>query len=90
MAANLNDLIKAVVQSDPNGNMQDGMRAYFGAGPGITLNGAILTFLQGLGATSNHLNTAWIQYFILNPTGLLGTPTLQDNQKEFWKAGGFP
>lgn len=89
MAANLNDLNKAVVTT-ANGNLNDGNGVYFGRQPGITLNGAMLETLQGLGATSNVLNTAWAQYFVLNPTGLLGTPTLQDNQKEFWKAGGFP
>jgi len=87
MAANLNDLMKAVVGGP---NLNDGALAYFGGAPGTTLNTAILATLQGLGATSNVVNTAWIQYFVLVPTGLTGTPTLQDNQKEFWKAGGFP
>ena len=85
--ANLNDLIKGVVQADPNGNMQDGMRDYFGVQAGITLNGAILKTLVGRGATSDDLGTAWRQYFDLSWPLLVGT--LQDKQKEFWKQGGF-
>jgi hypothetical protein len=84
MAANLNDLIKGVVGGP---NLNDGMGAYFGVQPGITLNGAILKDLQGRGATSDVVNTAWTQYFAISWPLLVGT--LQDKQKEFWKSGGF-
>ena len=88
MADNLNDFIKAVVQPDPDGNMQDGMRDYFGVSAGITLNGAILKALQGRGATSDNLGVAWSQYLAIDFPALEGT--LQDRQKAFWQAGGFP
>lgn len=82
--ANLNDAIKAVVGGP---NMNDGMVEYFGAQVGITLNGAILKTLVGLGATSANVNSAWLQYFALSWPDLVGT--LQDKQLAFWVAGGF-
>jgi len=87
MAQNLNDLEKVVVKPP---NLTDSEYSYFSNADTArlqTLNGATLKTLIGAGATSNNLNTAWSQ--VLTLLGYV-TGTMQDKQKAFWAAGGFP